>query len=306
MAVIHFKKKPSIPKSKFKNPPAAKPKLTKFRPIVRTRHPSHNVLRDKLELLPFRSIIRLGSTTVKDKDKGKIECNSALGCKTSSSKLLMKEAFAKADIKTASWCYVDGADVVLADLNAVVKKITNSWKDKLVCKHIYGSRGEGNTLVSTEEEFNKWKAGKTINNYIFERFYNYTREYRLHVTTDGCFYACRKMIKSDTPKDKRWFRNDSNSSWIMDTNEMFDKPSNWDEIVNECVEALKAVHLDICGFDVKVQSKLDSKKRVRDKIDFIIIESNSACSFGDVTAQKYLKQIPIVLIKKSKAKYNNE
>jgi type I restriction enzyme S subunit len=37
---------------------------------------------------------------------------------------------------------------------------------------------------------------------------NNSREYRLHVTADGCFYACRKMLKADA--EERWYKNDSN------------------------------------------------------------------------------------------------
>jgi hypothetical protein len=43
----------------------------------------------------------------------------------------------------------------------------------------------------------------------------------------------------------------------------------------------------VAAFDVKVQSK--------DKNKFIIIESNSAPSFGDITLQKYVDEIPRIV-----------
>ena len=43
-----------------------KKKYTLFRPMIRSRHPSHSILRNRfkhLKLLPFKSVIRLGSST---------------------------------------------------------------------------------------------------------------------------------------------------------------------------------------------------------------------------------------------------
>jgi hypothetical protein len=34
-----------------------------YRPMIRSRHPSHAPLREVMERLPFRSVIRMGSTT---------------------------------------------------------------------------------------------------------------------------------------------------------------------------------------------------------------------------------------------------
>ena len=123
--------------------------------------------------------------------------------------------------------------------------------------------------------------------YIIEKYYNYSKEYRLHVTKDGCFYACRKMLKEDA--EERWHRHDMNSVWIMEENPLFDKPSNWDSIVGECVKALNAVGLDIGACDVKVQS--EKGKRNDFTPDFIILEINSAPSLGEVTAQKYIQKL---------------
>ena len=74
-----------------------------FRPLILSRHPSHSILRAKnqtLPLLPFRSVIRLGSTTESD---GRLEINTAQAVKNSASKLLMKQKFTEAGVKTAQW-----------------------------------------------------------------------------------------------------------------------------------------------------------------------------------------------------------
>ena len=268
-----------------------KKKLTSFRPQVRTQHPSHDILRDNLPLLPFRSVVRMGSVTdltdTVTNGGSRIECNTIESCRNSANKLLMKRAFDTNKVKTAIW--VEGAQG-----NSAINKFC---KDKypIVAKHIYGSRNTGNTFITTEKELNTWLNGKDLGKYIFEKFYNFNREYRLHVTKDGCFYTCRKVLKSNTPEDKRWFRNDSNCSWLLEDNESFDKPTNWKQVVEECVKALKAVKLDIGAIDVRIQSAETGKGKARKEPEMIIIETSSAPSFGEVTAQKYIEEIPKVL-----------
>jgi glutathione synthase/RimK-type ligase-like ATP-grasp enzyme len=280
-----------------------KPKRNGFRLNVRSRHSSHRELKDAGIRLPFRSAVRLGSTWVGD-GRPRIECNSVTAIKTSASKLLMKQAFDRDGIKTANWIHNSlGSD---AEFNA--------WfnvEDRfpIVAKHIHGSRGTGNYLLKTKEELTAWMANKNLANYIFEKFYNYNREYRLHVTADGCFYSCRKMLKQDTPEEKRWYRNDSNSVWITQYNDAgelkadFDQPVNWDKIVAESVKALKAVGLDIGAIDVRVQSTKKNNGTVREAPEFIILETNSAPSFGEITGIKYKEVIPQILLKKHNQQY---
>lgn len=261
--------------------------LTMFKPQIRSRHDTHDHLRNNLPKMPFKSVIRLGSTTemVDTVAKGgkRIEINTVEAVKNSANKRLMKKCFTEAGVKTAKWC----------DANAQNQVTTLEFP--VVVKNIYGSRGNGNHLIKTLEDFNNWKAGKELNNYIVEEFHNYNREYRLHITKDGCFYTCRKLLKNDTPENKRWFRNDSNCNWVVEDNPSFDKPTNWNQIVSECVKALKATKLDIGGFDVRVQSAKDNNNRVRQNPEFIIIESNSACSHGRITAEKYKAVLPGLL-----------
>lgn len=269
-----------------------KKKVSSFRPRIRSRHPSHQELRTLLPLMPFTSVIRLGSTTPCDAD---VQINIPEAIMNSADKLRMKRCFRTGDVKTAVW--LEGA-------GNTTQQIEEWARDKfpIVTKSRMGSRGRGNTLIQTALEFSNWIRGKNINDFIFEKFYNYNREYRLHVTEDGCFYTCRKMLKQDTPKDQRWFRNDSNSVWIMETNKSFDRPTSWDNIVTECVKALKSCRLDFGACDVRVQSSLDDKKRPRKEVDFIIVEINSAPSFGDVTQEKYLEMLPVLLKKKNAKK----
>lgn len=262
-----------------------------FRPRIRSRHPSHNILRDALERMPFRSVIRFGSETEMI-DAG-IEVNTANAIRNSASKLRMKNCFTQGQVRTAEW-------TTAGSLEALRGWATERYP--IVAKSNYGSRGRGNTLINNYEQLVSWVHGKQLGNYIFEKYYNYNREYRLHVTTEGCFYTCRKMIKDGTPEDQKWFRNDSNCVWIMEENSQFDKPVNWDEIVEHSVRALNACGLDFGACDVRVQSAKDSKGRARDRADFIIVEINSAPSFGKVTAEKYKEVLPSILRRKFQSK----
>lgn len=277
---------------------------TRFRPRLRSRHPSHEYLRPRLKnlpLYPFKSVIRLGSSTdMKDtitNGGNRIEINTIESVKNSASKLRMKEHFSTNDVKTAKWVWVNSNNTVNINLE-------ESLGFPLISKSIYGSRGLGNIKHDTKEDLESWMEGKDLSRYIFEEFKNFVREYRLHITKEGCFYACRKVLRRDTPEEHRWYRNDDYCNWIRedgDNQELFDKPINWEDIIQESVKALDAVGLDIGAVDVKVQSATNRNGELRENPEFFIIEINSAPSFGDITKVKYAEEIDRVLNRK----YNN-
>lgn len=263
-----------------------------FRPIILSRHPSHSVMRAKnksLPLNPFRAVVRFGSETPTSRYNGKInrpdirvEVNTVKACQTSASKVKMKTAFDGAGVKTCKWSKGD----------------IKGLEFPIVAKLINGSRGRGMMLLKERADFDKiTNKGR----YIFEEFFTGVREYRLHVDAEGCFYTCRKMLRNETPKDQRYFRNDTNSVWILETNPQFDRPVNWKAIERECVKALNAVGLDFGACDVRVQSATTKRGERRKDVDFMIIEINSAPSFGEVTAQKYAEQIPKIIKRKANA-----
>jgi len=268
---------------------------TMFRSMILSRHPSHRCLRAQYKNLPlskYRSVIRFGSTTeVEDtiaKGGKRIEINSVQSIKNSSCKLLMKQCFERAGVKTAPR-YING-------------DFTN-WKNEnypIVAKNHFGSKGSGNTLIKNEQEFEAWQRGKTISHYIFEKFVNYGHEFRLHVSENGCFYTCRKALKSDCPEDQKWRHHDDTSVWLLETNENFHKPNSWNDIVRDCVSALNAIGADVLSFDVKVQTPTTNGLR-RPYQDYILIECNSASSMDNGTgelsicAQKYIEEIPKIL-----------
>jgi D-alanine-D-alanine ligase-like ATP-grasp enzyme len=167
----------------------------------------------------------------------------------------------------------------------------------IVAKKIYGSKGRGMFLIESKEDLKKFKEifNKVLKSYYFERYHNYTREYGIHVTQQEYFYTCRKMLKSDTPKNERWFRNSTNCVWFLEENENFNKPKNWDNIVNNCINACKAVGLDFGACDVIVSKEGKFK----------IVEINSAPSFGEpnsIVESKYREILPILVDRKIKEK----
>jgi len=277
--------------------------LKYFRPVIRSRHPSHAILRRRnpaklLPLFPFKSVVRFGSlTTIKDSRSNggeRIEVNTIKAVQNSMNKFLMKSCFKEAGVTTADWWYIDKE----GNLKGPDGRRNYEFSElpfPIIAKKHFGSRNQGNTKIDTYEDFQKWIEGKKKNNLIFEQFHNYTREYRLHVTAEGCFYTCRKMLKRDTPENAKWYRNDEHCVWILEENELFDKPVNWKKIVTDSVKALKAVGLDIGAVDLKVQSATTSKGKERKDPKYIVIEINSAPSFGDLTIQKYVEEIPKVL-----------
>lgn len=275
---------------------------------IRSRHPSHKWLKQNISRLPFKSIVRLGSTTeIGDEVSyggNRIECNTVKSVRNSSNKLLMKQCFDNYGIKTAFWFTINPKLTgftyhVSGNPDNCISR--DEIEFPIVAKNIFGSRNTGNYLIKCGDELNDFIVSKfdNIDSYIFEKYYAYNREYRIHMAIIGnistCIYTCRKVLKSDTPEDQRWFRNDSNSAWYVEDNPKFDKPVNWDTIIDQCGLAMRSLGLDIGAFDVRVQSAENKDGELREDPEFIVIESNSAASHGVVTRQRYKDYIPMIL-----------
>lgn len=296
---------------------AKRPKFKSFRPRIRSRHPSHSDLRSRngkaLPLLPFKSVVRFGSQhvyrdTIENGGK-RVELNTVNSIKNSSNKGLMKKCFEKENVLTPQWFLISNTtEGYKFQEGTTGDNIVNleELPYPVVTKHIYGSRGTGNKKHDNSESLIAWlKTKNNLSKYIIEKYYSYNREYRLHVSNNGCFYACRKVLRNDTPQEQRWYRNNDNSNWLLEDNEAFDRPVNWDSIVKECVKALNAVGLDFGAVDLKIQSAMDKEDNIRENPKFIIIEINSAPSFGNITKIKYIQEIPKLLSQKWK-KYKEE
>jgi len=281
--MITARKKSSLNQTKI-----AKKVITMFKPYVLSRHPSHRPLRTQLQLCKGRSVVRLGSTTVLSDGKARTEVNSVQAVKNSASKLLMKQCFTRAEVKTTNWWTYNNGYFWSGNPQTAIP-ITN-LPYPIVAKSHYGSRGVGNTKLYTQQALQAWMQGKNMSNYIFEKFQPLGREYRLHISKFGCFYACRKLVRNDAPEGT-WQMHDDVVTWALEENPSFKKPANWNDIVADCVRAQQALGLDICAFDVMVSVP----KKDTGISDWLIVESASAPSFGDITLQKYLEEIPKII-----------
>ena len=275
-----------------------------FTPQIRSRHPSHRVLRGTFGKFPVRSVVRLGSTTELLNDgKRRIEINTPKAIGNSASKLKMKQCFSIAGVKTANWYYTwlpkfkdghnNGIQFMMTKLDktgetTITPHSINELPFPIVAKSLFGSRGRGNTKLDTKEQLASWLKGKDTSGYIFEEYFDGVREYRFHISTLGVFLTWRKLRRNDTPQNERWFFNNHNCNWVSENHELYNKPSTYKQIGDECVKALKAVGLDIGGCDVRVNK--DGK--------FVIIEINSACSLAEVTATAYKNELAKLINKK--------
>lgn len=246
---------------------------------IRSKNHSAEPLRRSIPSNGKNVILRLGSRTPTEAITRRpvdLELNTAEACIRSNNKRIMKECFDEAGVKTAEW---DRLNVVEAAFNE-----ENEWPHyPAIIKHIHSSQGNGIHYIKDKDELCEFisKNINTLHQYIIERYYTYVKEYRLHVDADDCFYASRKMLKRDA--GERWHRHDNNSVWILPENELFDKPENWDQIVEECIKAMKSIGLDICAVDVKTQS--------REIADFIILETNSGPALGETGVGLYIERI---------------
>ena len=282
-----------------------KKKVSGYRPNVRTKNDSAENLRARnktLDIQKVKSVVRLGSTTPNSEifttlPSKLVEINTVDAVNNSRSKVLMKTAFDKAGVKTSEWYTFFNDSVGNLQVGKAQTTTAIALKDlpyPMIAKKIYGQKGIGMQMVNNEAEMTAFIRDTVISGlnktrYYLESYYAYNREYRLHVTEEGCFYTCRKVLKADAKE--RWFRNDSNCNWLVESNEKFDKPVNWDKCIEHSVKALKAVGLDIGAVDLRIQSSQYKDGNKRKDPDFIVIEINSAPAFGKITEEKYIEQL---------------
>lgn len=268
--------------------------MKKFKPQVRTKNFSAAPLRGSLGEFPMRAIVRLGSrTSVEDayprKSVGRpvIEINPVESIENSRDKLRMKACFAEAEIPQADWWTLipGGANHFnkynYQDENGGEITSIENLPYPIIAKRICGFKGHGMYKLDTQEQFEDWLRTNNTNSYYFESYFSGSAEFRLHVTHNGCFMAWRKLRKADTPDDRRWYFNSDHCNWVGEEHELFNKPSNWDQMIDDSVKALKSTGLDIGCVDLRCQSpkKRDPK--------YIIVEVNSAPSLGDRGVEVY-------------------
>ena len=286
--------------------PVQKKILTNHKFQILTRHPSYAELRKNLPRMPFKLIARFGSTTeVADaisKGGKTLEINEIKAIRNSASKLLMKKCFTSAGVKTANWFTVRAGKICIADdQNKII--VQDKLPYPLIVKSHHGSRGEGNSFIKDQSELTRFMSSRDMSNYIIEEYMtSMRREYRLHINAinNTCFYTCRKLLKKDCPEENKFQKHSDTCIWAIESNPAFDRPDNWQEVVDECVKAIKSVGLDVGACDVIMQTSTSKKTgKKRDKPEFIICETCSAASMGNITTERYVIELPKIARQKA-------
>lgn len=256
---------------------------------IRTKNPSSNPLR-KAILVPFNAVCRLGSRTptneVFPRGGRVIECNTVESIENSRDKLRMKACFERGNVTQARWYHGSFGDIQAIKRHFSINK-TEDYQ--LVGKAICGFQGKGMVLINNDTELTDFCRTHTPQNFFIELFYNYGREYRLHTTQDEVFLSWRKLRTNDA--EERWFFNSHNCHWVGEGNQLFNKPSNWDELCSEAIKVAKSTGLDIGAVDIRVSSQ--------DTHQFIVCEINSGPALGSDGIEKYREIIRKVLINKA-------
>lgn len=257
---------------------------------VRSKNHSCSLLRYKNKGIgPFalRSLVRLGSTTTTKEAFPKsygihtiIEVNTVEAIQNSRSKLLMKQCFKNNEVKQANWFSVN---------ETIAQGHFDDLSYPIIAKRVFGFKGKGMSKIDNKEQLEEWLKKSNTEGYYFEQFFNGAREYRLHITENGCFMAWRKLRRNDTPDDRRWYFNSDYCNWVGENHETFNKPRNWNLMVGESVKALKAVGLDIGCVDLRCQGYN------KDNPEFIIVEINSAPSLAAQGIEAYREEITKVI-----------
>lgn len=233
----------------------------------------------------MRSLIRFGSLTPSDRifPRGVpfVEINPIGAIEVSRNKLLMKRAFADYDVPQSEWW--ETKDELFED--------KDFGKMQIVAKRVYGYKGIGMVKLDSLEQLEEFCKNTNLTGYYFEKFYNYAREYRFHATQDHVFLRWRKLRTSEATE--RWFFNNSNCNWIGENNELFTLPEALrSEIDMQCINAMRAVGLDIGAIDIRVSRSNE----------FIVLEVNSAPRMGNISNSLYAEELNTLIMSKIKEK----
>lgn len=262
---------------------------------VRSRNHSARLLRNQVHC-QRPTVLRLGSFTPTEEiftpqqiRSGIVEINTVQSCKNSNDKLLMKQCFDNCAVPTANWALLSEVRPETQErVNITVthNKPYNSLRYPLIIKNRHSSRGRGIYFVENEETLIRYQRELSQSAHIIEEFRNFSKEYRVHASVEGAFYANRKMLLRDVPAEQRFHRHHENTVWIVPENPDFDAPTNINLMYEAAANAVASVGLTIGCVDVLVQQNRDGRHP-----EFIILETNSAPALGDITAPIYIQEL---------------
>lgn len=221
--------------------------------------------------IPFykRILLRLGSTSPLNSKYKYLELNTIKGVRISANKILMKEAFDRCAINHSEW--INSSDK---------KEINNFFEDNkiLIVKHRHSSKGKNIYYIDSKDSLNSLLSKINPKSFVFEKYYFFPWEYRVHVDVNhGCFYACKKVLNEDA--EVQWHKHANNSSFVLVKKDS-KLPECWNNIIRDCILALKEMDLTIACFDVLCSNN-----------KFIIVESNTAPSLASFGLTYYINHL---------------
>lgn len=192
----------------------------------------------------------------------------------------MKILFDQNNIPSPKWYFVDSNGVRNGFTGELVN--TNDVRFPLVGKVKYHAKGEGMVKIDSMEELSSFI--RENRGYHFEEFFNGTREYRIHCSPllEDEIFSVRKVRTKNEDGELPWHFHLNQGAFLKD----FEKPSNWNQIVQASKDAVAALGMDIGAVDVRTSRRGDR---------FVIIEVNSSPGMADNTESHYRDAIIKIL-----------
>lgn len=231
-----------------------------FTPKFRTPHPSIKGIIFKKKF-PVKVLIRHGASklAIAQKLRFPVEVNSIEAIANNANKAKMKKLLEEAKVKTT-----DSFDNT-AENRLLFKN--NKWN--VVFKRRNHKRCEGMEFLKCGEI--DTLAGDKYNGGLIERRINVKREWRVHCAPDiDKTYALEKKKRLD--KLNEVARNIDNCAFF----ENFDLPNNWQEAIDLCKAAVRAIGLDVGAVDLAWSGKF-----------YYVIEVNSGAGVGPKSKEWY-------------------
>jgi glutathione synthase/RimK-type ligase-like ATP-grasp enzyme len=233
---------------------------------------------------PFKVYLQFG-VAKKNKVRPRVTVNYLRGIKNTRNKPRQQQLLHDAGIKVPQYFGGD-ADMAAGYLEQnggqIVGKIENH------------SRGRGIKLFDNPDELSEF--GWHRNNYYYQTYHDMNREWRIHVSNyhDEPVIAYRKCFRGEVvdayrngDMDKPWVRNMENCYFKLDGVEE-DKEPWFDEMVEECKNAIDVLGMDIAGVDIGENNKVDGG-------DYVIYEVNSCCGMEETTRSHYEEAIEDII-----------
>lgn len=244
----------------------------------------------ELEPRPFKIYLQFGKGKA-NKDRPRVVINWVKGLKKTRNKPLQQEILQNAGLRVPQFF---GDDVV-----RVREYLRNGGT--VVGKRINHSRGRGIKKFTSGDEFATF-LNRNTREYYYQSFHDMNREWRIHVSAyhDEPVVAYRKCLRgeivdrwrNDDAYEKPWVRNLENCYFKLNSDA--DREPWFDDMVQECKDAIDVLDMDIAGVDIGENNNNGG--------DYVIYEVNSACGMETHTRECYEEALEDIVTEKARGK----